>query len=87
MPRFMITRTLPPLTPDQLEGVRQTSTRVCNELGIKWIRSHLTSDGKHSFCEYDAEDEQVVKEHSKRSGIPYDEIIPLGIELGPSAIR
>lgn len=87
MPRFMITRTLPPLTDEQLEVVRQTSTRVCNELGVKWIRSHLTSDGKHSFCEYDADDEEVIKEHSRISGIPYDEILPLGMELGPSSVR
>jgi hypothetical protein len=87
MPRFMITRTLPPLTPDQLEVVRQTSTRVCNELGVKWIRSHLTSDGKHSFCEYDADDEEVIREHSRISGIPYDDIIPLGMELGPANVR
>lgn len=86
MPRFMITRTLPPLTPEQLEVVRQTSTRVCNELGIKWIRSHLTADGKHSFCEYDAEDEAAVRKHGQLSGIPIDDIIPLGIELGPSTI-
>jgi hypothetical protein len=83
MPRFMITRTLPPLTPDQLEVVRHTSTRVCKEVGIKWIKSHLTSDGKHSFCEYEADDEELIKEHSRLSGIPFDEIIPLGKDLLP----
>jgi hypothetical protein len=87
MPRFMITRTLPPLTPEQLEVVRHTSTRVCNELGVKWIRSHLTADGKHTFCEYDADDEEAIREHSRISGIPFDEIIPLGMELGPASIR
>lgn len=87
MPRFMIRRTLPPLTAEQLEGVRQTSTRVCNELGVTWLRSHLTPDGKHSFCEYEAEDEDLIRQHSKISGIPFDEIIPLGMELGPSMVR
>lgn len=87
MPRFMIMRTLPPLTSEQLEDVRRTSTRVCNELGITWLRSHITSDGKHSFCEYEAEEEEIIRQHSQQSGIPYDEIIPLGKELGPSMMR
>jgi hypothetical protein len=84
VPRFMITRTLPPLTPEQLEVVRADSTRACNELGITWVRSHITADGKHSFCEYDAPGEDVVREHSRITGIPIDQITPLGLELGPS---
>lgn len=87
MPRFMITRTLPPLTPEQLEGVRVKSSQVCDEMGINWIRSHLTADGKLSFCEYEAVDEAAVREHARRAGIPVDEIIPLGLELGPSMLR
>lgn len=85
MPRFMITRTLPPLSPEQLEGVRVESTRVCHQLGITWVRSHLTADGKHSFCEYDAPSEEAVREHGRLSGIPIDEITLLGAELGPSS--
>ena len=28
---------------------------VCSEMpGLEWIRSHLTVDGKHSFCEFEA---------------------------------
>ncbi len=84
MPRYMITRTLPPLSPEQLEDVRAQSTRVCKELGITWVRSHLTADGKHSFCEYDAPSEEAIREHSRLSGIPLDDITPLGMELGPS---
>lgn len=84
MPRYMITRSLPPMSPDQLEDVRLASSRVCRDLGITWIRSHLTADGKHSFCEYEAPDEDAVREHSRVSGIPFDNIVPLGAELGPS---
>lgn len=84
MPRYMITRTLPSLTPAQLEDVRVTSTKVCKDLGITWVRSHITADGKHSFCEYDAPDEEAIREHSRVSGVPFDEISPLGLEIGPS---
>lgn len=83
----MITRTLPPLTPEQLEGIRVKSAGVATEMGINWIRSHLTSDGKYSFCEYEAADEEAVREHARRTGIPVDDIIALGPELGPSVGR
>jgi hypothetical protein len=84
MPRYIITRSLPPMTPAQLEDVRRESTRVCNALGITWVRSHITADGLHSFCEYDAPDEEAVREHSRVSGIPFDRIESVALELGPS---
>lgn len=84
MPRYMITRSLPPLNAEQLEQVRFESTRVCDQLGITWVRSHITADGKHSFCEYDAPSEEVIREHSRLSGVPFDDITMLGMELGPS---
>jgi hypothetical protein len=72
------------MSPEQLEQARIVSTRVCLDLGIIWLRSHLTADGKHSFCEYDAPDEEAIREHSRVSGIPFDNIAPLGVELEPS---
>jgi hypothetical protein len=84
MPRYMITRTLPPLTPEEIETIRLRSAAVCKEMGINWIRSHFTSDGKLSFCEYEAVDEKAVREHARRAGIPVDTITMLGLELGPS---
>jgi hypothetical protein len=84
MPRYMITRTLPPLTPNDWEAVRQKSAEVCREMGINWIRSHVTADGKMTYCEYEAADEEAVREHARRAGIPVDDIIMLSMELGPS---
>lgn len=84
MPRFMITRTLPPLNPDEWEAVRKRSASVCQEMGVTWIRSHVTADGKMTFCEYEADDVETVREHARRAGIPVDDIILLGGELGPS---
>jgi hypothetical protein len=83
----MITRTLPSLTPEQLEAVRVKTAGVAGEMGINWIRSHLTADGKYAYCEYEAADEEAVREHARRAGIPIDDIIPLGLELGPSIGR
>ena len=84
MPRFMITRSLPPLAPEQLEAIRVESSRVCRDLGITWIRSYLTADGKHTFCEYEAPSEEAVREHARITGLSVDDVTPLGLELGPS---
>ncbi|MCA1606992.1 MAG: DUF4242 domain-containing protein, partial [Acidobacteria bacterium] len=54
MPRFMVTRTLPPLNSEQLEAVGKSVVSACEQLGMQWIRSHVTADGKHSFCEFEA---------------------------------
>ena len=75
------------MTPEQLESVRLKSASVGGEMGINWIRSHITADGKYSYCEYEAADEEAVREHARRAGLPIDEILPLGMELGPSSFR
>ena len=39
----------------QLDEIGRKVVAVCSEMpGVEWIRSHLTVDGKHSFCEFEA---------------------------------
>jgi len=83
MPRFMVTRTLPPLNSEQLEQVRKNVVSACDQLGMQWIRSHVTADGKHSFCEFEAPDADACREHATRAGLPVDDVIRLGMEIGP----
>ncbi|GAC1658115.1 MAG: hypothetical protein NVS4B3_25260 [Gemmatimonadaceae bacterium] len=85
MPRFMVTRTLPPMTPDQLQTVARNVVRACDEVGnMRWIRSHLTADGKHSFCEMEAPNSEACRRHASIAGLPVDQVTPLGGEIGPS---
>jgi hypothetical protein len=87
MPRFMVTRTLPPLTSEQLNAIGKSVISVCDDLGMQWIRSHVTFDGKHSFCEFEAPDEETCREHASRAGLPVDSVVPLGAELGPNQFK
>jgi hypothetical protein len=88
MPRYIVTRTLPPLTPEQLEGIGKTVVAVCDEMpGVEWVRSHLTADGKHSFCEFEAPDGEACREHARRSGLPVDDVAAVGMEIGPAMFR
>jgi hypothetical protein len=84
MPRFMVTRTLPPLNDTQLKEVARNVQKACKEMGnVTWIRSHITSDGGHSFCELEAGDASQCREHAKRAGLPVDDVVPLSGEIGP----
>lgn len=84
MPRFMVTRTLPPLTTEDLKTVQRNVVRACTEVGnMTWIRSHLTADGKHSFCEFEAPNAEACRRHAQLAALPVDEIVPLGLEIGP----
>ena len=47
MPRFLITRTVPPSKEEELAAAGKRSTAVCEEMGIKWIKSYYSAkDGK-----------------------------------------
>lgn len=88
MPRYIVTRTLPPLTQQQLEAIGRKVVAVCNEMpGVEWIRSHLTEDGKHSFCEFEAPDREACRTHAARAGLPVDDVVPIGMEIGPGMFK
>lgn len=87
MPRFLVTRTLPELSPEQLNAVGSKVKEVCSVLGMEWVRSHVTADGKHSFCEFEAPSAEVCREHAKKADLPVDEVIPIGMEIGPGMFK
>jgi uncharacterized protein DUF4242 len=87
MPRFIVTRTLPPLTPEQLNDVGKSVVSTCDQLGMQWIRSHISADGKHSFCEFEAPNAEKCREHASRAGLPVDDVIPVGMEIGPGQFK
>lgn len=84
MGRFIVRRTLPPLTPEQLQDVGKRVVKACDEVGVQWIRSHLTADGRHSFCEFEAPSAQACRDHATRAQLPVDDVIPIGQEIGPA---
>ena len=87
MPRFIVTRTLPPLTSEQLETVGKNVVAACDQMGMQWIRSHVTADGKHSFCEFEAPNADACREHAQLADLPVDDVIPIGMELGPDQFK
>ena len=88
MARYLVTRTLPPLSAEELKQVGKKVVDACDRVGgMQWIRSHITADGKHSFCEFVAPNAEACREHAALAGLPVDDVTELGLEIGPDQGR
>jgi hypothetical protein len=77
MPKYIIEREIPGagnLSDAQLCEVSRKSVKVLREMGpeIQWLHSYVTGD--KVYCVYLAPDEETIKEHAKRTGIPANRI-------------
>jgi hypothetical protein len=77
MPQFVIEREVPgagDLSEAQIKEVSKRSVRVLNEMGpsIKWLHSYVTGD--KIYCVYLAPDEETIREHARRTGIPANRV-------------
>jgi len=88
MPRYLIERSVPPLSRDQLDAVGRLSNAVISEMpGVVWIRSYVSDTEGKIYCEYDAPDPESIREHARRAGIPVDRIIEVTLEISPTMFR
>jgi hypothetical protein len=85
MPRFLIERSIPGLSRDDLsEAGRRSAAVLATMPEIRWIRSYISdSDGK-MYCEYDAPSTDAIREHARRAGIPVDRISEISLEINPA---
>jgi hypothetical protein len=85
MPKFIIERSVPPMSREELATVARRSMEVLAQMPqVRWIRSYVSEvDGK-IYCEYDAPSPEAVREHALRAGIPVDRIIPVALEISPA---
>ncbi|MDF9745172.1 DUF4242 domain-containing protein [Natrinema salsiterrestre] len=77
---FLILRSLDePITEDELEAAGEQSGRALEELRdegteIRWVESEVMTneDGRvtGTFCHYQAEGEDAIREHADRAGLP-----------------
>ena len=87
MPKVVIERNIPgagKLTPEQLQGISQTSCGVLRQMGpqIQWVQSYVTAD--KIYCIYVAPDEAAVREHAKLGGFPADSISAVTRMIDPT---
>ena len=86
MKKFIIERNLPGagnLTKEELQTIAQTSCKVALELGkgYQWVESLVTDD--KLFCVHIAENEEAIREHSRKGNFPCNSIREVKTAFGP----
>jgi hypothetical protein len=87
MPKYVIEREIPGagnLSEAELREVSRRSVSVLKEMGpqIQWLHSYVTGD--KVYCVYLAPDEETIREHAKRTGIPANRISAVRRLIDPS---
>jgi Protein of unknown function (DUF4242) len=77
MPLYMIERNFAEQiqpTPETAAAIKQVNTDV----GVNWLFSFLSADKKKTYCLYEAENPEAIREAARRAGVPADVIIEVG---------
>jgi len=77
MPQFVIEREVPgagKLSESEIRDLSMRSLDVLRTMGpqIQWLHSYVTED--KVYCVYLAPDENSIREHARRVGIPADRV-------------
>lgn len=83
----MIERDIPgagALSEDEVREVSLRSLQALKEMGpqIQWLHSYVTED--KVYCVYLAPDEDTIREHARRTGIPANRVAAVRRLIGPS---
>ncbi len=86
MPQFIIEREIPgagSLSDAELRDLSLRSLETLEAMGpqIQWLHSYVTED--KVYCVYLAPDENSVREHARRLGIPADRVSAVRRLLDP----
>jgi len=77
MPEYVIEREVPgagQLTESQIRDVSLKSLDVLKDLGpkIQWLHSYVTDE--KIYCVYFASDEEAIRKHARRAGLPVNRV-------------
>ena len=90
MPQFVIEREIPgagALSETQIRDMAMRSLQALKELGpqIQWLHSYVTED--KVYCVYLAPDEDSIREHARRVGIPADRVAAVRRLIDPAKLQ
>lgn len=77
MPLYLIERNFAEqlqLTPEGGAAVKEVNA----DIGINWLFSFLSADKKKSYCLYEADNPEAIREAARRLNIPADVIVEVG---------
>jgi len=87
--QFVIEREVPGVESMSEPEIRELSLRslqALTEMGpqIQWLHSYVTED--KLYCVYLAPDENMIREHARRVGIPADRVAAVRRLIDPTKI-
>lgn len=89
MQQYVIERKVPgagSLSENQVREMSLRSLQALKDMGpqIQWLHSYVTED--KVYCVYLAPNEDVIREHARRTGIPADRISAVRRLIDPNKI-
>ncbi len=85
MPRYIIERSVPGLTREELQAAGSRSVAALADMpDVRWIRSYVSDAEGKIYCEYDAPSPEAILEHARRAGLPVDRIAEVALEINPA---
>ena len=90
MPEYVIEREVPgagKLTETEIRDVSLKSLDILKDLGpkIQWLHSYVTDE--RIYCVYFASDEEAIREHARRAGLPVNRISAVRRLVDPDKYR
>jgi rRNA-processing protein FCF1 len=90
VPQFVIEREIlgaGALSEVQIRDLALSSLRTLKEMGpqIQWLHSYVTED--KVYCVYLAPDEDSIREHARRVGIPVDRVAAVRRLIDPANLK
>jgi len=88
--QFVIEREIPgagTLSDTQIRKISLRSLQALEAMGpqIQWLHSYVTED--KLYCVYLAPDEDTVREHARRVGIPANRVAAVRHLIGPATLK
>ena len=90
MPQYVIERDVPgagKLTQEQIRDISIRSLNVLKGMGpeIHWVHTYVTDD--RMYCVYFAPDEEPIREHARRLGVPANRVSAVRHLINPDKYR
>jgi hypothetical protein len=85
MPLFMIERNYAQVLNPTASDIRLIG-QLNAEVGVKWLYSFLSADKRKTYCLYEADSAEAIREAARRAGLPADLIVELSGELRPEGV-
>jgi hypothetical protein len=90
VPQYVIEREIPgagSLSEIQIRDIALQSLLTLKEMGpqIQWLHSYVTED--KVYCVYLAPDENSIREHARRAGLPADRVAAVRRLIDPAKLK